>query len=256
MMNKQVISSILFFISLYSFAQDDSVVVVEEYDTIIVVKEPLIINQKVYVLKKQSKQIYSLLFSTSAGLIFNYMNTCDCYSQKSFERALKSESYFTFNTAISRKIKKRFGLELGMSIDYMKQSYSYSDTSSTEPITFKNNTLYLGIPAHVKYYIIPAERTFNLAAYAGGKGLFALNQSGYIYDIATPGEPASIKNNTQSFVYGLSGRLEANIKTGAYAKLVFGLNYYYDLIPYTSAQIDYYLQRNIGSVFVGYRMDL
>lgn len=255
MIYKFIISSILFFISLYSFAQIDSVVV-EEYDTIIVVKEPLIINQKVYVLKEQSENKYSLLFYSSAGLIFNYMNTCDCYSKKNFERALKAESYFTLNTAISKKIKKRFGVELGLSADYMKQSYSYSDTSLAEKITYKNNTLYLGLLAHVKYYIIPDERTFNLAVYAGGKGLLAFNQTGNIYDIAVPGVPAIIKNNTQSFVYGLSGRLEATIQTGAYTKIIFGVSYYYDLIPYTSANLNYYLQRNIGSAFIGYRMDL
>lgn len=255
MMYKHIISSILFFISLYSFAQIDSVVV-EEYDTIIVVKEPLIIEQKVYVLKEQSERKYSLLFYSSAGLISNYMSTCDCYSKKNFERALKAESYFTLNTSISKKIKKRFGVEVGLSADYMKQSYSYSDTSSAEPITFKNNTIYLGALAHVKYYIIPETRTFNLAVYAGGKGLFALNQAGYIYDIAVPGVPATMKDNTQSFVYGLSGRLEANIQTGMYAKIIFGVNYYYDLVPYTLPTLNYYLQRNIVSAFVGYRMDL
>jgi len=256
-MYKCIISSTLFFISLYSFAQIDSVIVEEEeYDTIIVVKEPLIIEQKVYFLKEPSKKKYSLLFYSSVGFIFNYMSTCDCYSKKSFERALKSQSYFTFTTALSKKIKKRFGVEVGLSIDYMRQTYSYSDTSSVEPIAFKNNTIYSGILAHGKYYIIPAERTFNLAVYAGGKGLFALSQKGNMYDIAMPAIPANNKDNTQSFVYGLSGRLEANVQTGRYAKIFFGMNYYYDLIPYTLAGLDYYLQRNIVSAFIGYRMDL
>ncbi len=256
-MYKSITCWIIFLISFYSFSQNDSIVV-EEYDTIIVVKEPLVIEQKVYVLKQQRERdsVYSIVFYGSYGVIFNYMNTCDCYSKKNFTGALKSESYFSFNTAITKKIKKRFGVEVGLSVDYMKQSYAYSDTASATPLKYKNNTLYAGALSHVKYYIIPAERKINVAVYAGVKGLFILNQSGSMYNIGAPDTPASIKNDTKSTGYGLSGRLEANIKTGRYAKIIFGLNYYYDLTSYTLSEVNYYLQRNIAGAFVGYRIGL
>jgi|GEM_PF-7059786 len=239
----------------YSFAQNDSIVV-EEYDTIVIVKEPLVIEQKIYVLKEQREKKYSLLLYSNVGLIFNYINTCDCYSRNSIKNAIKAESYFSFNAAITKKIKKRFGIELGLSTDYMKQSYLVNDTSLTKPITFKNNSLYLGTLSHIKYYIISPDKVFNLAAYVGVKGLFVLNQTGNVYNVAEPAVPEKMHDMTKSFVYGLSGRLEANIQTRTYAKVVFGLNYYYDLTSYTLADLNYYLQRNIPGIFVGYRIQL
>lgn len=251
-MIKYIVVISFFFSYFISSAQTDTLVSYE-YDTIIVVKDPVVVAQKYYVAKEQKAKKYAFTIFASSGLVVNYMKTCDCYSKKDWENAHKGEYYFSFSSSVSKNFKKRFGLELGLSADYIKQKYS--DTLNNSSVSYSNQTLYAGFISHLKYTITPTGNKYGLALYAGIKEMLVVSQSGNIYNVAYHPETNTINEVTNSYAFGLSGRIEGNIQLGEYSRMLLGINYYYDLVPYTVKSFEYYLQRNMIGLLVGYQVD-
>ena len=254
--------NILLFIfasAIYSnaFAQNDTIFV-EEYDTIIVTKEPVIVNsQYIVTLEPVEKKFQGLLYM-SGGPVLNNISICPECSKDSLKDARKYEYFFSFNALVEKHNKKRFGFEVGISCDYFKQKYSYPDTtiSTHGQKEMQSNTLYLGMQSSLKYDITHSKKKFNLSYYLGLKGLMILSQNGLMYNVADPYKPNDIASQTKFFNYGLISRLEASYKTGYNASFVFGINYYFDLKYYTDKDSYYYIHRNIPGLFLGYRFGL
>ena len=254
-MIKYIVCISLFFTCFILSAQTEDTLISYEYDTIIVVKEPVVVEQTYYLPKekKTKNATYAFAVFASSGVVVNYMNTCDCYSKKDWENAHKGEYYFSFSSSVSKNFKKKFGLELGLSADYIKQKYS--DTLNNSTFSYSNQTLYAGFISHLKYTITPTANKYGLAVYAGLKEMVVINQSGYIYNIAQHPVTNTIQEKTNSYAFGFSGRIEGNIQTGEYSRILLGINYYYDLIPYTVKSFEYNLQRNTIGLLAGYQVE-
>lgn len=241
-------------ISCNAFAQIDTVFV-EEYDTIIVTKEPVVVNSQYVITREPVEKKYQGLLYLSAGSVLNHTTMCDCYSKDSLKDARQYEYYFSFNALVEKETKKRFGFEVGVSGDYFKQKYSYPDSLQGQQ-EMKSNMVYLGIQSSMKYVLLHSKKKFALSYYLGLKGLLALSQKGSVYNVADPYKPNDAADETKVLNYGLISRLEATYKTGYNAAFVFGVNYYFDLKYYTDKNSDYYIHRNIPGLFVGYRFGL
>lgn len=244
-------------ISSSAFAQNDTIFV-EEYDTIIVTKEPVIVNSQYVVTLDPVEKKYQALLYMSGGSVLNNITICPECSKDSLRDARKYEYFFSFNALVEKNTKKRFGFEGGISCDYFKQKYSYPDTtvSPQGQQEMKSNTIYLGLQSSLKYDIIHSKKKFNLSYYLGLKGLLILSQNGLMYNVADPYKPNDIAGETKQFNYGLISRLEASYQTGYNASFVFGINYYFDLKYYTDKDSKYYIHRNIPGLFLGYRFGL
>lgn len=251
-MIKYIVAVSFFFACFISSAQTDTLVSYE-YDTIIVVKDPVVVAQKYYVAKEEKTKKYSFAAFASSGVVLNYMNTCDCYSQKDWENAHKGEYYFSFSSSVSKNFKKKFGLELGLSADYIKQKYS--DTLNNSTFSYSNQTIYVGFLSHLKYTITPVGNKYGLTLYAGMKEMIVVSQSGNMYNIAKHPETNTINEITNSYAFGFSGRIEGSLPIGDYSRILLGINYYYDFVPYTVKSFEYTLQRNIIGLVAGYQID-
>jgi hypothetical protein len=241
----------LFFCFLASAQVEDTTASIE-YDTIIVVKDPVVVEEKFYLTKEPKVRKYTFSVFTGSGIVINYMNTCDCYSQKDWENAHKGEYSLSFSGAVTKSFKKKFGLELGLSADYIKQKYT--DTLNNTNVSYSNQTVYAGIMTHVKYTLTPSGKKYGLAVYAGMKGMTAISQSGEIYSLANHPVTNELKTVTNPYAYGLSGRIEGSVPIGGYSRIFLGINYYYDLVAYTNKSFEYTLQRNIIGLVAGYQV--
>lgn len=251
---KYTLLIVLIGITISSRAQTDTVYV-EEYDTIVVSKDPVIINTKHYEYFVPKEKKYSVLFYLSTGPVFNHTTICEYCSKDSLKQALQSAYFFSFNTLIQKKYKKHVGLEGGFSVDYFNQKYTCPDSLLVKK-TITSNVLYVGFQASVSYAIIHSKKNFSLTYYLGLKGLLTVFQNGYMYNVVDAYDPNDVATETKSFNYGLISRLEATYKTGYNASLVFGINYYFDLKPYTKKDTEYYVHRNIPGLFLGYRIGI
>ena len=238
-------------ISCNAFAQNDTIFV-EEYDTIIVIKEPVIVNSQYVITVDPVEKKYQALLYVSVGSVLNNIMMCDNYSKDSLKNARQYEYYFSFNALVEKNTKKRIGFEVGVSCDYFKQKYSYPDNTRGQQ-EMKSNTLYLGIQSSMKYDITHSKKKFNLSYYLGLKGLFAVSRNGLMYNVYNAYMPNNVASETKFFNYGLISRLEATYKTSYNSALVFGINYYFDLKYYTNLDSHYYIHRNIPGLFLGYR---
>jgi len=233
-------------------AQTDTVYV-EEYDTIIVSKDPVVISTKHYEYFVPSEKKYGVLFYLSAGSVFNNTTMCNRYSKDSLKHARQSAYFFSFNTLIQKRFKKLIGFEVGLSVDYFQQEYSYPKNTLVQE-TIISSVFYAGLQSSVSYKIIDSKKNFNLVYYIGLKGLLETSQNGYMYNVVDAYNPNEIATQTKSFNYGFISRLEASYKTGYNSSFVFGINYYFDLKPYTKIDSDYYIHRNVPGIFLGYRI--
>jgi hypothetical protein len=238
-------------VSCNAFAQIDTIFV-EEYDTIIVTKEPVIVNSQYVITRIPVEKKYLGLFYMSVGPVLNNIKVCDHYSVQPIKDARQYEYFFSFNALVEKKNNKRFSFEIGLSCDYFNQNFSYPDSSQGEQ-KMKSNSIYLGMQSSLKYAIVRSKKKFKLAYYVGLKGLYVLSQNGSMYNIVDPYMPNNITAVTKNFNYGIISRLEATYKIGYNAAFVFGMNYYFDLKYYTDKNSDYYIHRNIPGLFVGYR---
>ncbi len=246
------VTACFLFLFFHAFAQVEDTTVSVEYDTVIVVKDPVVVEQKFYITKEPKVQKHTFSLYAGSGIVINYMNTCDCYSQKDWENAHKGEYNFSLSAAVAKSLSKKIGLELGFSADYIKQKYA--DTLNNNTVSYSNQTVYAGIMTHVKYTLTPAEKKYGLAVYAGMKGMTAISQSGEIYNVANHPVTNELKTVTNPYAFGLSGRIEGSVPIGEYSRIFLGISYYYDLVAYTNKSFEYTLQRNIIGLLAGYQV--